>query len=103
MNCRNHLLAWTALGCCALTLGCLAEKPEQASKRNLSEQLVQFGKNNSALVPTQQILTPAGTQVELPGMRPQAIALSPDGQLLTTSGKTPELVFLDPTTGAVKQ
>jgi YVTN family beta-propeller protein len=50
-----------------------------------------------------QILTPAGLQVELPEMRPQAIALSPDGRLLVTSGKTHELVVLDPATGAILQ
>ena len=103
MNSRNHLLAWTALGCCALAAGCFTEKPQESPKRDLSEQVTQFGKNNSAIVPTQQVLTPAGTQIELPGMRPQAIALSPDGQLLATSGKTAELVLLDAASGSVKQ
>jgi YVTN family beta-propeller protein len=41
--------------------------------------------------------------VELPGLRPQAIALSPDGALLVTSGKTHELVVLDPATGGILQ
>ena len=50
-----------------------------------------------------QILTPAGIQVDLPGIRPQAIALSPDGKLLVTSGKTSEIIILDPKTGAVLQ
>ena len=51
--------------------------------------------------PTNQLLTPAGTTIELPRMRPQAIALSPDGKLLVTSGKTPELVVIDPKTAKV--
>ena len=55
------------------------------------------------MTPTNQILTPAGTQVELPGMRPQAIALSPNGKLLATSGKTAELVIVDPVSGKVLQ
>ena len=50
-----------------------------------------------------QILTPAGIQVDLPGIRPQAIALSPDGKLLVTSGKTNEIIILDPKTGALLQ
>src|SRR5438876_10597584 len=50
-------------------------------------------------VPVNQVLTPAGVQVELPGLRPQVIALSPDGKLLVTSGKTPELIVIDPSTG----
>jgi len=41
--------------------------------------------------PVNQSLTPAGVQVELPGMRPQALALSPNGRLLVTAGKTHEL------------
>jgi DNA-binding beta-propeller fold protein YncE len=50
-----------------------------------------------------QILTPSGVQVELPGMRPQALALSPDGRLLVTAGKTHELVVIDPGSGAILQ
>ena len=42
-------------------------------------------------------------QVTLPGLRPQALALSPDGKLLVVSGKTHELVVLDPVTGIVRQ
>lgn len=55
------------------------------------------------VVPVNQVLTPAGLQVDLPGLRPQVVALSPDGQLLATSGKTHELVILDPATGAIRQ
>ena len=51
------------------------------------------------ITPVNQVLTPIGIQVELPGMRPQALALSPDGSLLVTSGKTQELVLMDPQTG----
>jgi YVTN family beta-propeller protein len=58
---------------------------------------------NRTVVPVNQVVTPAGTQVLLPGLRPQAIALSPDGKLLAVSGKTHELVLLDPATGAVRQ
>jgi len=36
-------------------------------------------------------------------MRPQAIAISPDGTLLVVSGKTSELVVVDPNNGAIKQ
>jgi YVTN family beta-propeller protein len=50
-----------------------------------------------------QVVTPAGRQVPLPGLRPQALALSPDGRLLAVSGKTSELVILDPATGKIRQ
>ncbi len=55
------------------------------------------------ITPIHQVLTPTGIQVELPGMRPQAVALSPDGRLLATSGKTQELILIDPRTGDIKQ
>jgi YVTN family beta-propeller protein len=53
--------------------------------------------------PVNQILTPTGSQLELPGMRPQALALSPDGKLLVTAGKTHELVVINPSTIAILQ
>ncbi len=52
---------------------------------------------------TQQTLAPSGIQVELLGSRPQALALSPDGQLLVTSGKSSELTVVDPLTGEILQ
>ncbi|HJQ81623.1 MAG TPA: YncE family protein, partial [Lacipirellulaceae bacterium] len=55
------------------------------------------------MTPVNQLLTPAGQQVDLPGMRPQALALSPDGALLVVSGKTSELVVVDPQNGTVRQ
>lgn len=55
------------------------------------------------VTPIHQILTPAGVQVELPGMRPQAVAMSPDGRLLATSGKTQTLVLIDPQNGEIRQ
>lgn len=58
---------------------------------------------NRWYTPANQILTPAGRQVELPGLRPQAIALSPDGKLLVTAGKTKELVVVNPATGEIRQ
>jgi YVTN family beta-propeller protein len=58
---------------------------------------------NRFVTPANQILTPAGTFIELPGMRPQALALSPDGQLLVTAGLTHELVAFDPATGKILQ
>jgi YVTN family beta-propeller protein len=58
---------------------------------------------NRTVLPVSQILTPAGRQVALAGLRPQALALSPDGRLLVTSGKTAELVVVDPVQGVVRQ
>lgn len=66
------------------------------------EKVGQVG-TNSYYTPVNQIVTPAGRQVELPDMRPQAIALSPNGRLLVTAGKTHNLVVLDPAMGEVVQ
>ncbi len=68
------------------------------------------GGQNPALVsaregrlPNAQIVTPAGRQVDLPDMRPHVLALSPDGRLLVTSGRTHEIVVLDPKSGDIRQ
>src|SRR4030042_908272 len=55
------------------------------------------------VVPVNQVVTPIGIQVSLPGLRPQALALSPDGKILAGAGKTHELVILDASTGEVRQ
>ena len=36
-------------------------------------------------------------------MRPQALALSPDGRILVAAGKTPEIIVMDPANGADSQ
>ncbi len=58
---------------------------------------------NRVMTPVNQVLTPVGRQVDLPGVRPQALALSPDGRVVVTAGKTSELVVVDPATGAILQ
>ena len=55
------------------------------------------------ITPVNQVVTPAGTWLELPGMRPQALALSPDDRILVTAGLTHELLALDPDTGGILQ
>ena len=89
-------LAWAL----ALLTGCLADHtnptPLPASHTAGKVSL-------NSLLPVHQELTPAGIQIELPGLRPQAIALSHDGRLLLTSGQTHELLALDPVSGRVSQ
>ena len=66
------------------------------------EKVGSDGKGRTVL-PQNQVITPAGRQVELPNLRPQTIALSPDGKLLVTAGKTHDLVVVDPQSGAILQ
>jgi len=62
------------------------------------------GQNTNGLeTPVNQLVTPAGILVPLPGMRPNALVLSPDGKLLVTSGLKQELVVIDPATGSNTQ
>ena len=58
---------------------------------------------NRTVLPVNQVVTPAGTQIALPGLRPQALALSPDGALLAVSGKTHEVVIIDLATAQIRQ
>jgi DNA-binding beta-propeller fold protein YncE len=55
--------------------------------------------DDSIVTPVHQRITPYGTWIELPGMRPQAVAISPNGKIGVTSGKTNKLVVFDPRTG----
>jgi YVTN family beta-propeller protein len=57
--------------------------------------------DGSIVVPTNQILQPAGTQVTFPG-RPVDLALAEDGKTLVIKNMK-NLVFLDVATGKVKQ
>jgi DNA-binding beta-propeller fold protein YncE len=57
--------------------------------------------DGTQVTPVNQLVDPAGRQVELPGLRPQVVALSPDGSLLVTSGKTNEVVVVDPVSGEI--
>ena len=58
---------------------------------------------NRLMTPVNQIITPFGKQIELPGLRPQAMALSPNGRVLAVSGKTSEVLIIDPVAGAIRQ
>ncbi len=53
--------------------------------------------------PDNQRVTPAGILVELPGVRPNALALSPNAKILVTAGMTRQLIVLDPASGTILQ
>ena len=91
------------LGACLLLAGLLAgcgmSPPAQVGTR---DNVGCVGPNRY-YTPANQVLAPAGLQIEMLGMRPQALALSPDGRFLATAGKTHELVVLEPGSGRVLQ
>src|SRR5262245_48113509 len=58
---------------------------------------------NRLMTPVNQVVDSAGLIVDLPGLRPQALALSPDSEILVTAGKTAELVVVDPERGWILQ
>jgi len=69
----------------------------------LSQPPVARPASTGTLLPVGQELVPTGRQIELPRLRPQVLAMSPDGRLLVTSGLSSELVVLDPADGRVRQ
>jgi DNA-binding beta-propeller fold protein YncE len=81
--------------------GCLARSNDNTFFSS-SEKVGRTGVNR-VVTPVNQIVTPAGISVDLPGMRPLVAVLSPDGRTLLTSGKTSELVAVDPATGEIRQ
>jgi YVTN family beta-propeller protein len=86
-----------------LLTGCHTTQPQQNLAQVSTQDIVGHVGANRYYTPANQVLTPVGLQVELPGMRPQALALSPDGRLLVTAGKTHDLVVMDPQSGKVLQ
>ena len=84
----------------ALLAGCIRTPSDTTFS---TTERVGRGRENRAVTPVNQVLTPHGTQVELPGMRPQAMALSPDGRLLAVSGKSSDVVLVEPLTGKILQ
>ena len=85
-----------------LTLGGCLSAADPLPATNSTDRVGRSG-TNRFVTPANQILTPVGIQVELPGMRPQVLGLSPDGQILITSGKTATLVVVDPVSGKILQ
>ena len=93
------VLLLSATGCvAALTCSCFAQ-----SVGNPDTSTVGRSETGNLVTPINQIVTPYGKQIDLPDLRPQAIALSPDGKLLVTSGKTAELIVLDPVAANIRQ
>lgn len=79
----------------ALFAVCLSHVSAQAQQIESTTDLVGRSREEYIVTPVNQLLTPYGRQIDLAGLRPQAIALSPDGEQLLLSGKTSELLVID--------
>lgn len=91
-------LAW--FGIVAVQPAAAQEQPSETAPADTD--LVGRWREDVIVTPVNQLLTPYGRQIELPGMRPQALALSPDGKILVVAGKTSDLVVVDPASGEIK-
>src|SRR5438046_4050659 len=80
----------------ALALPCVAIADDDRDRLTVGVQ-----PDGRIVVPTNQVLKPAGTQVSFPG-RPVDLLLVEDGRTLVVKNRN-DLVFLDPATGKIKQ
>ncbi|MCA9299014.1 MAG: YncE family protein, partial [Phycisphaerales bacterium] len=95
-TCRSMAMTMVSLALVA-GIGCSGGQPSP------DREAVGYAPDGRLVTPVNQVLTPHGRQIDLPGMRPQALALSPDGSLLVTAGKTNDLVVIDPVEGTILQ
>ena len=93
MSLKNQTFLLLAANLCLVTLHLPAQTNSDAD--DWSEAVGRTG-GGRVVLPVNQVITPAGTQIELHGLRPQVLALSPDGNILVTSGKTHDLIVVDP-------
>lgn len=88
---------------CGLAQTDVIAQEKSSEVYDLDRQWVGGSIEDAIVTPVNQRLTPVGKWLELPGMRPQVLALSPDGKIAVTSGKTSKLVVIDPETATVLQ
>src|ERR1041385_1231355 len=84
------------------SLSCIGSAAATLENFNLTTEAVGH-QTDGIETPVNQRVTPTGTLIELPGVRPNALALSPDRELLVTSGLLRELLVVSPATGEILQ
>lgn len=89
--------------CPLLLAGLISPARAQEARVESTHDRVGYWRDDWIVTPVNQLLTPYGRQIELEKMRPQALALSPDGRTLVVAGKTSELVVIDPEKAEIKQ
>ena len=89
-NRTTHALFVLAMSCIPTSTVLAQEKPSVLSDTESIETSV-------------AVVTPAGHRIDLAGMRPQVLVLSPDGKTLITSGKTNKLIVINTDMNEVSQ
>ena len=96
------IVASVAIGILVVA-GILASGRYDAGAQVQEKQQVGRQKDGSVVLSTNQVITPAGRQVEFRG-RPNAVTLSPDRKRAAfLNGAYKAIILVDPESGAVKQ
>lgn len=86
-----------------LGVGLLFPSASLTRGEEVSNEAVGRRAKGELVTPVNQRISPIGRQLDLPGLRPQGLALSPNGKSLVVSGKTSELIVIDPEKGTIRQ
>ena len=101
---NTTLIAACAVGLASHSVFAQAQNATQSSPAASSDTETVGPKDGArSVTPVNQTITPYGRFIELTGLRPQVLALSPDGKRVLVSGKTSELLALDAVTGEILQ
>jgi YVTN family beta-propeller protein len=95
MKVFTSILLVSAIGFNSLARAQRIEDADKEQARRISADRI--------VTPVNQIVEPTGRQMDLKGLRPQGLALSPNGRILVTSGKTHDLIVIDPVDAKVIQ
>ncbi len=100
-----HRTLRAALGAAAVTLVLILPSPAPGRAPDAPQDRETVGPKGKGrtVLPVNQVVTPVGLHLTLPGLRPQDLALSPDGKILVVAGKTHEVVVVEPATGRILQ
>jgi YVTN family beta-propeller protein len=102
---RRQRALYAAVAAVLIGAGCHYPADSVSSREAVERDREHVGHraDGRSVTPVNQALTPLGRQVELTGLRPLVVRLSRRGDRLYVSGKTSELLVLDPATGDVLQ
>ncbi|MCR4396188.1 MAG: phosphoesterase [Candidatus Saccharicenans sp.] len=98
---KKSLFSFSTIVCFILVMLIPGCREENVSGPGQEKVGVDF--SGRMVVPVNQVIEPYGQQLQLPGLRPQGLAFSPDGKLVAVSGKSSELLIIDPVGLRIRQ